>query len=92
MPTTYYGVTSAGQVRPSDGTASIKGYRAYFTGVSAPAGGRLAIMIDDEDISTGLSAMKWLEGTNEVYNLQGQRVENTGKGIYIVNGRKVIVK
>jgi hypothetical protein len=27
-----------------------------------------------------------------IYNLQGQHVKNAGKGIYVVNGKKVIVK
>jgi len=31
-------------------------------------------------------------GNSPVYNLNGQRVENPGKGIYIQNGRKVLVK
>jgi hypothetical protein len=26
------------------------------------------------------------------YNLQGQRVENPSKGIYILNGKKVLIK
>ena len=30
--------------------------------------------------------------TNAIYNLQGQRVENAQKGLYIVNGKKVLVK
>lgn len=29
---------------------------------------------------------------NHIYDLQGRRVENTQKGIYIVNGRKVVIK
>ena len=29
-------------------------------------------------------------GDNVIYNLNGMRVKNTGKGIYIQNGKKVI--
>ena len=32
------------------------------------------------------------EGDNVWYNLNGQRVDNPGKGIYIRNGRKVVIK
>jgi hypothetical protein len=32
------------------------------------------------------------EGDNVWYNLNGQRVENPGKGLYIRNGRKVVIK
>jgi hypothetical protein len=31
-------------------------------------------------------------GDGAVYNLAGQRVDKPGKGLYIVNGRKVIMK
>ncbi len=31
-------------------------------------------------------------GNTPVYNLNGQRVENPGRGIYIQNGHKVLVK
>ena len=33
-----------------------------------------------------------VEGDNVWYNLNGQRVENPGKGLYIRNGRKVVIK
>ena len=29
---------------------------------------------------------------SEVYNLNGQKVQNAQKGLYIVNGRKVVIK
>ncbi len=31
-------------------------------------------------------------GNRTVYNLNGQRVENPGKGLYIVNGKKMVIK
>lgn len=31
-------------------------------------------------------------GSRTVYNLNGQRVENPGKGLYIVNGKKMVIK
>lgn len=30
------------------------------------------------------------DGNNAVYNLKGQRVEKAGKGLYIVNGKKIV--
>ena len=57
-----------------------------------PASGRLSIVFEEEE--TGIKSMrdsgKFLDNT--VYNLSGQRVENPTKGLYIVNGRKVVVK
>ena len=89
-----YGVTSTGQVRPGDGVdANIKGYRAYFTGISAPAdGARPTIVFENDNDAQGLSAVMWMENTKDAYNLQGQKVEKGRKGIYIVNGRKVVIK
>lgn len=42
---------------------------------------------------TGISAIKaaMAEGT-VVYDMQGRRVENPAKGLYIVNGKKVVLK
>ncbi len=42
---------------------------------------------------TGIAAIKALqENGTAVYNINGQRVNVTRKGLYIVNGRKVVVK
>ncbi|MBQ9204631.1 MAG: hypothetical protein IJ155_10385 [Prevotella sp.] len=90
-----YGVTSNGQVRPGDGeNANIKGYRAYFTGVSAPAdGARISIVIEGDEDPTDVGFVRMVDPeAKEVYTLSGQKVEKAGKGIYIVNGRKVVIK
>ena len=42
---------------------------------------------------TGISGIDSLENNeNVIYNLRGQRVENPTKGLYIINGKKVIIK
>lgn len=89
-----YGVTSSGQIRPGDGEyASLKGYRAYFTGVSAPSSGSVKMFIIDGDDATDVGFVKMVdENAKEVYNLAGQKVQKARKGIYIVNGKKVVIK
>ena len=74
--------------------AAIKGYRAYFTGISAPAtGAHISIVIDDEGGTTDLGFVKMVDPEAEnVYTLSGQKVKKGSKGIYIVNGRKVVIK
>lgn len=49
---------------------------------------------DDEGETTGINAalMNNERMNNEVYNLNGQRVAQPTKGLYIVNGRKVVIK
>lgn len=59
----------------------------------ATAGARSFIAIDMDNTVTaieGINAEKALNG--EVYNLQGQRVMKAQKGLYIVDGKKIVVK
>lgn len=86
-----YGVTADGRIAPASSAASLKGFRAYFSGV--PAGARIALFGED-DVPTGI---RFIDGAAErsaegVYNLNGQRVQNVKKGLYIQNGRKVVIK
>ena len=82
--------------------------RAYLsTTVDASASGARLSVVFDDDQTTGISATLndrsaegRLQGKKEemindkfIYNLNGQRVENPKKGgIYIVNGKKVMMK
>ena len=52
----------------------------------------LNVVINDE--STGIQTVQnsELKGSGEYYNLSGQRVATPQKGLYIVNGKKVLVK
>ena len=48
-----------------------------------------------EDEATGINTIengKWTIENENVYNLQGQKVNRTQKGVYIVNGKKVVMK
>ena len=48
---------------------------------------------DDGNDTTGIDGVQAVDNSSDViYNLQGQRVENAVKGIYIINGKKVYVK
>ena len=67
--------------------------KAYLN--AGTAGARFfALNLDGE--TTGIGAALIDNGQltidNAVYNLNGQRVTNPAKGLYIVNGRKVVVK
>ena len=84
-----YGVTSEGKIQKAGESATIKGYRAYFEGNLADA--RLAIYDEATGITTILDA-KELNNDENVYNLNGQRVEKAHKGLYIINGKKINVK
>ena len=50
------------------------------------------IDIDFDGDVTAIETVKAEKANNEYFNLAGQRVANPTKGLYIVNGRKVVVK
>ena len=51
----------------------------------------LADLVLDAD-ATGISELAGEKAAREVYNLNGQRVNATKKSLYIINGKKVMVK
>lgn len=68
--------------------------KAYITvPVSAFNDGARALTISFEE-ATGIASMPNTQCTmhNDVYNLQGQRISSPKKGLYIVNGAKVVIK
>ena len=70
--------------------AKIGAFRAYFTGLTS-AGAR-AFFIDDNGTTSIKKIEDILNHEDVYYNLNGQRVQNPTKGIYILNGKKVIIK
>jgi hypothetical protein len=105
---TFYGTTSAGTVLNKDlvflnsnkfyystGSTIIKGLRGYFwlEDFDSSAGAPSLIMAFD-GTTTNVNQVKVVVNEDNVcYNLKGQRIENpTGKGIYIKNGKKVVIK
>ena len=69
----------------------VAAYRAYLTaGSSAPE----FLNIDFDGNLTGVDEKVTVKknADGQYYNLNGQRVQNPTKGLYIVNGKKVIIK
>lgn len=75
----------------SNGNVSIKPFRAYFhvreevSNVKLKIGGTMVTGIDGINRSDVVK-------DDVIYNLLGQRVNKMQKGIYIVNGKKVVIK
>jgi len=92
---------SNNQFKYSGGNATIKGLRAYFYTYNklpnyqqdTSAGARILFDIDGES-TTAIFNMEegTIEKNHKYYNLQGQRVANPTKGVYVVDGKKVMVK
>ena len=76
------------------GSVTINPFRAYFKLDNSAVGeapARISLNFDDE--STGIGSVKSEEVKAKSYfNLSGQRVTAPQKGLYIVNGKKVIIK
>ncbi len=65
--------------------------KAYLQIPTASVGAHESFWFDDE--TTGINEIKQkVELTGKYYNLAGQRVAQPTKGLYIVNGKKVIMK
>ena len=50
------------------------------------------IVSDDGGFADGINNVEQADVNAKIYNLNGQRVNNAQKGIYIKNGKKVIIK
>ena len=99
---TFQGVYEAGNIpagaffvsgnqlyQASDATNTIKPFRAYFVSDSNAS----ALTLDFGDVTAITNTNRTNETNNdEVYNLAGQRVANPTKGLYIMNGKKVLIK
>ena len=80
-----------------NGSVEIKANRAYLPLLKNEVSGTRSFIgldfEDGEEGTTGISeAPQSLAEKDVYYNLQGQRVDNPSKGLYIKNGRKVVIK
>lgn len=79
----FYKVASSG--------SKVGVHRAYLDASGATS--RSFIGLDDDGTTTGIKAVENSQSAfGEFYNLKGQRVTAPQKGLYIVNGKKVMFK
>lgn len=72
----------------------IKAFRGYIT-LDNETGMQTAMMkiFDKESISTNIeNIIENISVNDNIYNILGQKVTNPSKGLYIINGRKRIIK
>ena len=72
-------------------------HKAYARPQDAFSGAAKVQPVFDEEDNNGVTGIENIENTtttdkNVYYNLQGQRVENPQHGVFILNGKKVILK
>jgi hypothetical protein len=80
----------------SVGKTQTKAFRGYFKfrdvleeyyGNAANASSRISFSFNDEP--TGIVGITLSEGQDDIFDLQGRKVETPSKGIYIRNGKKL---
>ena len=88
---TNFGLSNGSFVKISDGTLPAnKAYLPILT-TNVPSNARLSIIFEDE--TTGICNVdSHMMNIEDYYNLAGQKVAQPTKGLYIVNGKKVIIK
>lgn len=82
-----------GAIYKSAGSTNIKAFRAYFLLKNPNTTSAVKMFIGG--IATGINEINGAIATEDnapVFNLAGQRVNKAQKGIYIQNGKKVLVK
>ena len=75
-------------------TAPFAPFHPYWTLVGVPAGKTVTLSVDGQTTGVTLPTADraWWTKDDAVYDLQGRRVERpTGKGIYIIKGKKVVM-
>ena len=78
---------------PSGIPAYMKGFRAYFVLTGANAAREFVLDLGDE--TTGIADVRGQkeDARGDYYDLQGRRVNGAAqKGVYIVNGKKTVIK
>ena len=72
------------------GAFAVAANKAYLA-VPNGSGAREGMWFND-DVTTGINAVENAETVKAVYNLAGQRVAQPTRGLYIVNGKKIVIK
>lgn len=79
------------------GTVTIGQYKAYITLKDIPTGAPThsapgLTLIDCDEEATGIEGLEIETNQDAIYNLNGQRTNDLKKGLYIINGKKILVK
>ena len=84
------------KVLDEDESVMMPAHRAYLPLLTSEvANAKFVGIIWDDDTVTGLDGIPTDDrryGDGITYNLQGQKVDNPTRGIYIINGKKVVIK
>lgn len=80
----------AGQFVKAGNKVSVASFRSFLALPALQSPRSVGCLFSGE--TTGIDSVVKENGSDVLYNLKGQRVNQAGKGMYIKNGKKVIVK
>ncbi len=93
VPANSYILTDNALAKQKDDQTKINSFQGYFTGATSSSADRLLVKVDGEamgisspTLDTSVSGSR---SSMKIYDLQGRRVTNPQKGLYIVNGKKM---
>ena len=96
--TDWWGVTNQGRIQPAGSGASLKALRGYFyTSTEAPdtdLNEARIVYINLDGTVTAISSVKaQLKADGNTYDLSGRKLTgNLKQGVYIQNGKKIVIK
>ena len=86
------GVTTATTISPTASAGELAGGKAYLQLPTASVASVKAINVVFNDEETAIKDVEQSPNVQGIYNLQGQQVNAPRRGLYIINGKKVIIK
>ena len=88
----YFAMSGGTLYKPKSESVSLGSYRWYMAATGLDNGVKIKTLVADDE--TGIIQPTSQNRDEEVYDLSGRRVarENAKNGIYIINGKKVLVK
>lgn len=90
-----YGVVpSTGKIQKGGANASLKGFRGYFELPAGASGAKINFYDENDNLVNAIDAVELQNALNgDLYDLSGRKVAGKAKaGVYIQNGKKVVVK
>lgn len=96
--TDWWGVTNEGRIQPAGSGASLKALRGYFyTSTEAPetnlSEARIVYINLDGTVTAISSVKAQLKADGNTYDLSGRKLTgNLKQGVYIQNGKKIVIK
>ena len=90
---TNFGLKGNAFIKANDGVLPAnKAYLPILTDLISSTDARLSFVFNDDETTTGIADVRSKMSDGSYYDLQGRKVAQPTKGLYIMNGKKMVVK